>query len=730
MSYSEKIKLAASDKFYMARIQGGKIFTDENCSFVNTFVHGISGGTLHVFEGTIQRNLKVSSFYVNDNPNLPDAVITQISTNSFPNTNGVAPYYNTFYYDPETGYIKFAVFQVSTPSIQDNITLILEYFIFFTNFTGKRAPYDMASGAEVYWEPRLPKDIDLGFSQANNITGQLSISTSSIELKNQDLYLNDFFSTHDSFNNREVKVWRCIDGISHYQFEFSGVIKGAKINDQVASFDLTDIMSLLDKTFYGYDSNFKRYSDLHDGSTYIIRADDQAKPIYRIFGKIGPYDVFYFNTSQDNQVRLLDVNKTLPAVCVNYNAASKTTSTNRKWSVGFGPSVVALKSMTVTAVANLVLGTYSASQLTVTGDAQEVFAVGDTFRLGGQYGVIVGVAGSVIEIWPYNASLATGTIERIKVPAVVIEQNGDKYYPLSFRDYNVTIGAEGDIQLDFVNNFEANHSGFGTLDPDISNVYARMWNDEYDSKASSIVKAVLDEAGLVTSSSFIPNQSPPWSDPNLAFSIPFPGESDFPTCREVVEKGLKSALSFIYFDSNGEVRYKSFLDGIQADPDDIENESGQDPNDVINQSNSSNFSVSFDLYDQFIGTYLTLPNAPQSSSFYENYADSYRISGVSARELRLYKTNLFYETDSVIDIHGQDIEDFLEEYNSLITGRRAVFSLTVFSRHFRLFIGDDMLVSRTKIAGGVNEGYMRVVAISKGYNESDLKLLDLKRFPQ
>jgi hypothetical protein len=730
MTFDQKTLLPASNKFYMVRIQAGLLFTKYNTTHVQTHAGVLVAATFQVFEAYIHTKLNIKDFKIKNGNN--EVTFTRVDSWSAPEVGGVAPHYNTYYYNPETGYIKFSSNQIGTTYIQSHEAPILEHYLCFTQYTGKRTHINMDSGTEVYWAPRLPLDMDLDYSQNNSLNGQLSISTSQIELKNSDLYFNDFFSDHDSFNNREVKVWRCIDSVDDYQFEFKGTIRGAYLDDDVCNLEVNDILTVLDNTFYGGYESYKHYSDMAD-VTYLIRGDDQQRPVYRVLGKISPYGTYYYNTTQDLQIRLLDPEKMIPATCVSYNGASKTTSTNRTWSCGFGPEHVTDVTAVYTSHLDQGIGTYHASFFAGMTDVESRFAVGDTFKVGSVYGIIVGVSSTSISAWPYNVSFpASGTVTRAKVPAVVIVAGGTKYYCRSFRDYSCQIGSKGDLQIVFVNNFEANHSGMPTLDPDECEVYIRFWNEDYDSKASEITKLALEEAGLECDSAFVPDQSPSWYDPYLTFTVPFIDSVDYPSCQEIVQMALRSAMAFIYFDKFGKIRYKSFLDGIHDDAD-IENQSGQDHNDAINETNSTRFGVQFDLHDQYIGTYFRFSHLPQSDGQYAGNNDSaYRVGGTDPMK-KLYNTNKYYEVDTVLDVNAYgaaNVTAFLEAYNKLITGRRAEYSLDVFSRHFKLYIGDDILVSRTKITGGVNETYMRVIGISKGVNKSSLKLLDLLGFPK
>jgi hypothetical protein len=103
--------------------------------------------------------------------------------------------------------------------------------------------------------------------------------------------------------------------------------------------------------------------------------------------------------------------------------------------------------------------------------------------------------------------------------------------------------------------------------------------------------------------------------------------------------------------------------------------------------------------------------------------------GGGVKEKALYNSNKYYVVDTLVDTNHPDLIYFFTAYNSIVTGMNCQYSLDVFSRHFNLYVGDDILVSRTKLIGGANEDYLRVISIAKSPNESKLKLLDLKMFP-
>jgi hypothetical protein len=746
-----EIEVQNNEKFFMMRLAGAKL--------MNGIVDGAGydSDSKWLYSGTIQTNLYIDEliggFSLTDYPT--ETSLNRVFDPIVVNVLDFSESLNDYYYNPESGEIQFYL----DGALSSTFYAILNYYLFFTNYRGRYAdPYMSELSLVTYWEPRLSNDLKFDFSQQNIFNGILSVSSSSIDIKNQDKYMNDFFSPNDSFSNREVICWSCEGETSNPTLEFVGTIRGVSINNDSCSFQVEDILSTLDNTYK--DGLETYFSELAGYGTNEISVEDKNRVIPRMFGRCGPYDIELFDTGQayaagaNYKIPILNGNKMTKFCCVSYNNASKTTSTNRTWSLGFGAGNATGESFDCTLHTHLVLSSFEASVLTldvgVGRVVSEFFKVGDTFKNGSEYGFIYSVSATDIYVWPYNAAYsAANNVDRVKVPAVIIKDGDNTYYPKGTRDYVCFVAPDGDMCITFTNNFEANHSGMPTLDPDTFEVFGRMWNDDLTDLASDLLEFIISESGLTPSDDFIPAQNPStpdayvgrsYPDPMLSFTLPFAGDSELPTFREVIEKILKTTLGFIYFDNSGQVRFKSFLDSSYYDTDGvltdsfIDNQSGKDPRLTgLSIRNSSNFSVNYDLYDLFSGVNFSFNHQPQkllgvagSFDYTEQVFGTLEVSLNIVKDF--YKTNRKYEVESLADVDALYFYNYIEKYVNLINGRRASFNMQALDAK-GVYIGDDLLVSRLKIVGSENESFMKIVSISKGVYTQALTLLDLKRFP-
>lgn len=711
MGYSDEIQKSDTHKFSLVRIEGAKLCIGDLVTLISASSYQIYKTSLPI--GTIIKDL---TRWVSDESG---TILTRIYRMPVDSDHDDA---DKYYYDFETGEIWF---QVAAANFDLSKPLLINFYIFITSGVTRFLPMDVSSGDDVEWQPRLTGEPTFDFSQENNISGLLTISSSGISLSNNDLYFDDFFGTDYSFANRPVKVWSCVNGDENYRLEFVGSIRSASLSPSQCDFEIEDNLTTLDKTCYGNASNvYKNYQTfvVADPTNYIIREEDQLTPVTYLFGKLGTYSYQLMATGLDAKIKVPVPEKMISAVCISYNPVPST-SVNRRWSCGVGPAVAITLTYAGSSVINRIIGSYIDLRISPNMggvDCRDVFAIGDTVRVGSYYERIVDVGPTSIYTFPDNPSITNAmAITRIQVPVVIISQNGVNYYLKAIRDYTCTVWTQGDLQITFVNNFEASY-GMAPLNPDEDTIYVRFWNDSASSQASSIVQDLIDFAGVPTETSdFAPDQviGYEWPDPYLSFNVPSPQETNYPTFRELLEMCLSSAMAFVYFDDNGNIRYKSFLDPIK--PSDITvNESGSDPLNELSEKTSNDFNATFDFYDSFSG--IKVEGLTRNS--YQNGKELYTYLAVK----KLNNTNKQFTHSSCIDTDTYiDIGDFYSALNLMMCSRRVTYSVSAFSPHFGIFLGDDLYVNRTKLAE-----MMRIIGIQKSEKQINFKLLDLKQFPE
>lgn len=705
----------STEKFQMCRIQGAKL------------LNGIASETEYQFfparklyTATIQPGLHPSSlkvFYTNFG-NDDEYNMAQLTEDFTPDPLALDENLNCYYYNPANGELKL----YTEYSFNTTTFAIFEYFMFFTDTRGKYAPYNMESGFKtVYWHPRLPANLDFDFSQQNNLQGLLSISASAISLKNQDKYFNDFFSLFDCFNNREVKVWSCEGSVSNKKVDFVGLIRGVDVTDDACTFSLADPLARLDDLYQ--DGKAKTVGDLSSIGGYPIKIVDTDRIVPRVLGKISSFSLLYKNAGDIN-ITWMDKANMIECIDVSYVPAFGTAN-NRVWSCGFGPASAATMQRDVSAHGTEIVSGVDVSKFTIDntdGPVSEWLPPGTCIENNGNYGIVYASNDTEAYVWPTNAGYsAAADIIRHKVISVIVQQGSATHYLKAGEAYTCQIGAAGDLQIVLANNFEALASVAmaSTLDPHEDKIYACFMNDEADARASQIVRNVLLGLGMSINGQFEPAQPPTWNDPNLAITIPFPGSNDMPQARQVVELALKSAMSCLYFDDGGLIRYKSFLQPIESVLANVDNQSEFDPEDEINQNNSTEFSVSFDLWDLYGG-----------ADFIFNHCKMYYQWRIEKDMVKyFYKTQKLYQVEVALDPTSTDVAEFLDDYANLVMGRSAVVSLRALSDQSNLWIGDDIQVTRDKLIADDNTQTLRVIAKSKSITGARLSLMDLKKFP-
>lgn len=715
-SFLFDVQNGITEKFFMARLQGAVLIN--GIGFDETEIQFFPAR--YLYTTTIKKGLYPASMnyrYTNFGSDQYQEILN--ATHDF-TPNPVTPnvWKNFFYYNPATGELKFYIDQ----RLNSTCHALFDFYLFFTDTRGKYAPYNLESGFNsVYWQPRLAANLQFDFSQENNLQGLLSISTSGIEVKNQDQYFNDFFGIFYCFSNREVKVWSCEGDYSNKRVDFIGLIRGADLDDNTCKFSLTDPLARLDDTYRDYKP--KTLFDLANLGAYYIRIADQNRVVPRVLGKISSFDTWYRNTASTITVPWFHPAGMIECLNVNYNGAF-TNANNRKWSCGFGTNTAATMQRDVTAVAPFVSGAFTATKFTIDATAGKVsdwLPPGTSIVNNGKYGIVYASNDTEAYVWPADAGFsAAADIIRHKVLIVVVERDGNYAYCRAGETYTCSIGAAGDLQITFTNNFEALASvGLTTaLNPDNDKVYCVFMNDTADARASVIVQNMLVDLGMTTNMGFAPSV-PDWDDPDLAITIPFPGEDDLPSVRSVVELCLKSAMACLYFDASGYLRYKSFLQPIEGIIGDVYNESGFVAEDEINQTNSTEFNVKFDMWDLFSGANFTFPHCKKWSY--------YRLEDEMVKDL--YKTLKLYDVQVVLDPTRSTLYSFLDKYFRLVIGRSAVVKLRALGEQSKLWIGDDIQVTRKKIIGDDNTQTLRVISRTKDANGAQLSLMDLKEFP-
>lgn len=471
-------------------------------------------------------------------------------------------------FNESTGELR--VYTLSAPG--DDFTFIAYHYLFFTDDQFRYVPQTPTDSATVTreWEPRLFGGIDFSQSVENIIQGTLSIAYSAIKLKNNDAYFQNFLGFNESFYNKKIELWLCLDTVDNIKKVYEGVVTEVLIDSETASFKVEDILSRLQQpASFGTPTNYQYYND--DASIGITVSPNKAGTVVPfIIGRFSKYALINAAIATRPNARKLDPESLLEAICITYSATISGT-TNRAWGLCLSYDSVPLVFPTLSSmtVDNSDANCTKIHTITPAINFDYIF-VGDqmAFVNGGssKYLDIIEVdyVNSFIYVekdagltsaWQCSADTVT--------TSVFLQRAGVNTRLRQGRDYGIfnamvdSVGG-GDfktmVYLFFNNNFET-ALGIPDLDPINDRIVFRIRFNNWGH--GEILKRALNSAGIVTNDASFA-QADIDLPVNCNFSVPYIDESDIRPYYGYIEDILKSTLGFLRMNSSFEVEYNLF----------------------------------------------------------------------------------------------------------------------------------------------------------------------------
>lgn len=449
----------------------------------------------------------------------------------------------------------------SAPNSTTNV-LIANYYLYYTGTkfraVGENPELPTINIRE--WLPRIEAYPETLQSIANLIYGVFTISDFQIGLINSDRNFQNYMTDNDSFFNKSIDVWLCINNETNIQKIFSGVISEINLTQNLVNITAVDSFNKLKNIASMGDSRDEIYFTL-DGFPDVNQKDID-KPCPFIFGSQSRYTTYLWNDSvgtEPPQYRLLDAND---AVCV--SAAEVSTSTNRVW--GACRIAGSLKTQTIgtiDAVVNI------SGNLGIKLSSYANLFPGDTFKFNNgsdQYAIIVHVGAFMFAGNPYDIivdrttatpmvgnTTASSTCFAVSVKIPETDIPIELYYGRDFTvSSSTTSGGNKYIQIGLTNNFEANYPAIGTFDPNKHGIKYRTSNTA-ETHANAIKRICEIVSIPVNTSSF--SQADTDLDARANFSIPNFDENDYDTYLKYVQDILSSSLGFLKINTSFEVEY-------------------------------------------------------------------------------------------------------------------------------------------------------------------------------
>lgn len=456
----------------------------------------------------------------------------------------------------------------AAPNSTSNI-LVCYYYLFYTG-TQFRSIYETPTDGTTTvrdWQPRLSNYPSVVQSFSNILAGIFTIADTQIQIINEDGRFQQYLTDDDSFYNKKVDIWLCINDVSNIQKIFTGTINSVYMDQRIVKIDAADSFNKLKQPAYMGDTVDESVFRLDAASFPGLDPKHNDVPVPYIVGAFSRYQTRTKTGVPSGAPSAYEIFVGTEASCTNYNT-SITTSTNRQWGGCRQKGAVATQAF----------GSIQAQLDTGTGFRFVRFSsisnvsIGDTIKwteAGTDYYGLVNYVGTftysavnynVIFSDPSGPFTLSSTVANLKSFAVFIEAQNETLkfvQPRYSRDYSVTetvtSGANNYVRVDFVNNFEANHPGFSSLRPDDQQIYYRTSNATVQ-KHGDILKEIMGKVGLATNASTFTTANATLPV-NCRFHIPNFDEVEADTYLKYCQDVLASSLGYLKINSNFEVEY-------------------------------------------------------------------------------------------------------------------------------------------------------------------------------
>ena len=516
--------------------------------------------------------------------NVPTVPNLEVNGVAYTKVSSLTPSSGQFYFDDITKTLRVNLGTALTSQI-----VVAYYYLFMTNDVYKRAmenPLDL-TGAFYDYDPRIASDAGFTISQNNVMFGTISINSTSLDFKNQDDYFQQFLTDNDSFKNKEVIFWHCLNDVNNIAKVYSGTISNYSLGNDQFSIDIdSDFTKLLQTKFSSttFEKSFFRLADYPnmDSANDFLPIRKHYQRISKFSHNSDPYDTAFVMAQKNvasadyagaSYLRL----KQDTYEGVNIDIGTGVTS-NRVWGLYVAHANPQTSGFFISsAVAHFPATAFGWNlyDIVITTPASlKDFTVGDTIfnqSTGNNACHIIGEGPGYITIAVKSTAPAPNNgnaffreeITQVQIECTDIQKNGENLVlPLvSGFDYNIGTNANGLRTVTLVNNFEANFPDFvasGKTTGIESNYILRYVSHVNNSGTVNLnhadfLKEIILESGLaVNNASFIAAAA---TDIKLNLSIPFIGDTEMPTYMSIIEKVLESVGGYITLNSANEIEY-------------------------------------------------------------------------------------------------------------------------------------------------------------------------------
>lgn len=556
------------------------------------------------------------------------------------------------------------------------------------------------------WEPKIRSFGAVKTSIVNVLEGKLSISSSDLTIINVDAEIQDYLTIDDSFFQKNIDVWLCLDDVTNIKAIYSGKVISLDIKESTYIIKFEDNLSNLAEPALMGDSSQYTYFNLQDNAN--LNPNDNNKVIPFFFGTLSRYQTQYESVTNLADAKKIDHESLYFAACTNYTS-NIGTSVNRVWGCGRVSTDGLLDfSHTPASVDNT-----DPNFTRFTSSAANVakMHVGDTFAHNSEYARVYYVdrTNDYIYTTKLTSPSAAQPIAGNDLPTVTINDGTTTYYPLYGRDYTAstttTDGGNEYIDITFTNNFEAT-LGMSILDPTLMTVGFRVKPDTTNGKHASVLKTILEKAGVTVNTASITAANSSLAV-NANFSIPAFDESDYKKYYDYIGRILESTLGYIRLNDDFEIEYKLFAT----------------PSSTDSRSNTEILEDSFRVKIVYkdIVTKIIAYNPHFSAEEIVEQAATPSVTKSSNKAEYLHGINRTVRFVHVLEDMTSKLTDIIN-YRS---ERNAQYYLQTANTDMDSLLGEDIQIDKTEILGTGTSLDVSILSLNKNFNRTSIIANDL-----
>lgn len=591
----------------------------------------------------------------------------------------------------------------NTPSLTNPIVMF--HHIFLTGEVYRTWYEDPENSATPLrdWQPLIKNSPNVGQSIENLLAGVLTITNSNIEVINNNYDMNKYLTADDSFYNKEVKIWLCLDSEANMQKIFEGRVGSLSLDRETVSFDVRDNLSLLDNPALMGDSVSEAYFRLDDYPS--LYSASNGSPRFYIVGSCSRYQTLVESVSGLTTAQKLDI-ETLYVATNTVFDSNLSNTVNRSWGI-CRTSSEGFQDISFTAL-SVDNSNPNFTKFAINLADKEKAYIGDTYIIvqgptfytrvlyvdrsnGFVYCTSVGVTG-------------TPTLQSNNCPSILIRHEDIVHYCMYGRDYTATVattsGGNKTLDITFSTSLEATMGWATPLDPSSDEVYfrvrpAKIYHGDLLKKITESVGLIVNAASITAINAALPVYS--------ALSIPKFDEVDYDSSLFYVEHVLESVFGYIYLDNNFELVYELFTDPSSTE--------------TITDTDiaKGSYSVRID-YQDIISQLIAYNPHANSNEFVAKTGTS--LESKTAKCLHGFSRSTRFQ-HCLEDITGR-----LSQILKYRSNRSAKYLMKTITKNLDSHLGEDFNLVKSGLLG-VSSKQAKIISINKGVNSSSLTLTDL-----